>query len=809
MSGFGRGGRGAALLKLLEEPPRKPGSSSNGGQNGGKNGGQQQGAEAIPKKPPPTGLSFGRGFAPLSKEEPKAEAPKVLGFGRGLGALTSLQQPGKGETKTKQEPRKTPSPPSDTTQQRRSPEAPKVGPGGDARFSPPRVSDELSEGVKGISFQKQERGTAGREVSISANYIPIRCKNKAVWQYAIFYEPEIDSKGMRRRLLFEHSDVIGKVRAFDGSILYLPIQLEQKVTVFTSIRPTDEAEVTVKVQLVKTLEPESCTHLYNVIFKRIMRILQMQQVGRHYYQPKLRIPIPQHRLEVWPGYITAIQEFSGGLMLQCDVSHKVLNYETILDTMSNIFKNMQSNKNNYKDECVRELVGCIVLTRYNNQTYRVDDINWDLNPQSTFTLRKGETLSYQEYYKRNYDIDISDGKQPLLVNWPKKRQPDEEITPIHLVPELCSRTGLTDKMREDFKVMKDLAMHTRVTPNQRHLSFRKFIENVSSSQEATQELADWGLVLDKGILQLKARQLPSEKILFKHDSIIASAEADWGRELSRNSVITPVDLQNWLVIFTKRDQPRASDFINCMKEVCPKMGIHVGQPIICTIQDDRTQTYLTKIRNTINPQAIHQQNHFQQKTEIKKALPRKIALQKDCKMGGELWALNIPLGLMVAGIDVYHERNRPSIGAFVASMNSTLTRWYSRTCFQQHGQELIDGLKVCMTASLRKYHEVNHCLPEKIVIYRDGVGDGQLSMVATYEKEQLSECFAYFDDYHPSNGNNRGAEEDKHKALPCPGDGENGLSGGGWIIRHFSGLWCGEEAGVPGGGSVGWEGADR
>lgn len=95
--------------------------------------------------------------------EPKAEAPKVLGFGRGLGALTSLQQPGKGETKTKQEPRKTPSPPSDTTQQRRSPEAPKVGPGGDARFSPPRVSEELSEGVKGISFQKQERGTAGRE----------------------------------------------------------------------------------------------------------------------------------------------------------------------------------------------------------------------------------------------------------------------------------------------------------------------------------------------------------------------------------------------------------------------------------------------------------------------------------------------------------------------------------------------------------------------------------------------------------------------------------------------------------------------
>lgn len=781
MAGFGRGGRGAALRKLLEEPPRKPGLSSSDGDQNGKNGGHP-GAEASSKKPspPPPSLSFGRGFATLSKEEPKTEAPKVLGFGRGLGAFAGIQ-PGRGEAKPSQGQRKTPSP-TDVTRQRASPEGPKMGPGGDMRSmssSPPSqgAAEDLTESVKSLTFQEQERGIAGKEVSASANYIPIRCKNKAVWQYAISYQPEIDSKGMRRRLLFEHSDIVGKVRAFDGAILYLPIQLEQKVTLLTSIRPTDQAEVTVKVQLVKTLEPSSCTHLYNVIFKRIMRILQMQQVGRHYYQPKLRIQIPQHRLEVWPGYITAIEEYSGGLMLHCDVSHKVLNYENVLETMQNISRN----SSNGQSDCLRELVGCVVLTRYNNQTYRVDDINWELNPQSRFTLRRGETLSYQEYYKKNYEIDIEDNTQPLLVNWPKKRQPDEEVTPIHLVPELCSRTGLTDKMRNDFKVMKDLSQHTRVTPNQRHISFQKFIENVSSSPEAYQELANWGLELDKDILQLKGRQLPLEKILFKNNSIIASTEADWGRELSKNSVITPVDLQHWLVICTRRDQQQAADFINCMKEVCPKMGIKIGQPIICAIQDDRTQTYLANIRDAINPQlqmvvAIFPTSRDDRYSAFKRlccieapipsqaiikktisqkqklrSVTQKIALQLNCKMGGELWALNIPLkGLMVAGIDVYHEKNQRSIGAFVASMNSTLTRWYSRTCMQHQGQELIDGLKVCMTASLRRYHEINHCLPEKIVIYRDGVGDGQLSMVATYEKEQLSECFSYFDNYNPS-----------------------------------------------------------
>ena len=64
---------------------------------------------------------------------------------------------------------------------------------------------------------------------------------------------------------------------------------------------------------------------------------------------------------------------------------------------------------------------------------------------------------------------------------------------------------------------------------------------------------------------------------------------------------------------------------------------------------------------------------------------------------------------MVVGIDVYHDsaKGTRSIGGFVASTNKLLTKWYSRVCFQQPGQELIDGLKLCFTAALRKFHEVS------------------------------------------------------------------------------------------------------
>jgi len=41
--------------------------------------------------------------------------------------------------------------------------------------------------------------------------------------------------------------------------------------------------------------------------------------------------------------------------------------------------------------------------RYNNRTYRIDEIDWKRNPRSTFVKRTGEKISYVEYYRKTYD----------------------------------------------------------------------------------------------------------------------------------------------------------------------------------------------------------------------------------------------------------------------------------------------------------------------------------------------------------------------------------------------------------------------
>ena len=102
------------------------------------------------------------------------------------------------------------------------------------------------------------------------------------------------------------------------------------------------------------------------------------------------------------------------------------------------------------------LEGQIVMTYYNKKTYRIDEVTFDVNPLSTFHLRKEDRdISYVEYYKKHYDITIKNEKTPMLISRPSRRDVNRgDCLPIYLVPELCAMTGLTDDMRlENFYIV--------------------------------------------------------------------------------------------------------------------------------------------------------------------------------------------------------------------------------------------------------------------------------------------------------------------------------------------------------------------
>ena len=90
--------------------------------------------------------------------------------------------------------------------------------------------------------------------------------------------------------------------------------------------------------------------------------------------------------------------------------------------------------------------------------------------------------------------------------------------------------------------MKYLAVHTRISPNQRDVAIRKFVSVVNSNEKAKEELSSWGLALSPNMLQTTGRKLLSEKIHFKDNSIVAGLETDWNKELIKEHVISAVPL---------------------------------------------------------------------------------------------------------------------------------------------------------------------------------------------------------------------------------------------------------------------------
>lgn len=132
---------------------------------------------------------------------------------------------------------------------------------------------------------------------------------------------------------------------------------------------------------------------------------------------------------------------------------------------------------------------------------------------------------------------------------------------------------------------------------------------------------------------------------------------------------------------------------------------------------------------------------------------QKIILQMNCKLGGTLWGVKIPLKeTMICGIDTYHEAGLKgkTVAGFVATYNPEFTKWFSRPTIQEKREELVNGLVASMESAIAKYYDYNKYYPQSIVIYRDGVSDGQMEFVKNYEILQFKEAFKRVkDDYCP------------------------------------------------------------
>ena len=139
-----------------------------------------------------------------------------------------------------------------------------------------------------------------------------------------------------------------------------------------------------------------------------------------------------------------------------------------------------------------------------------------------------------------------------------------------------------------------------------------------------------------------------------------------------------------------------------------------------------------------------------------------VALKVNIKNGGTNHVLkDRQLGFinegttMVVGIDVTHPSpgsglSAPSVAAMVASSDKDLAQWPAEIRVNPARQEKVDTLSSMLQEHLTYWYEKHQEYPEKLLIYRDGVSEGQYQMVLDEELPQLrSACKSVYGEEKP------------------------------------------------------------
>lgn len=119
-----------------------------------------------------------------------------------------------------------------------------------------------------------------------------------------------------------------------------------------------------------------------------------------------------------------------------------------------------------------------------------------------------------------------------------------------------------------------------------------------------------------------------------------------------------------------------------------------------------------------------------------------IMKQINSKVGGESVRIKLPpfmtkSNVMVIGIDVCHAGKNSVVG-FVASTNTHCTSFYSDIIIQAKNQEIVKkDLDRCLMNAIQEYKLNTNETPDKIVIFRDGTGEGMRDQIVANEIAQF------------------------------------------------------------------------
>ena len=399
------------------------------------------------------------------------------------------------------------------------------------------------------------------------------------------------------------------------------------------------------------------------------------------------------------------------------------------------------------------------------RTYQVSSVAFDKNPL-THKVPQGEfEISMAKYFADKYGEEgtLQDTSQPLLV---VQRGKTGDV--IYLPPEKCVIAGLPQGMSkiEFMKVSREM----KKRPEEKLRSHKDLL----SILEKDELIGRYGLKITDRPEYLPSSVLPPPQIECDRKNVDATPDS-----LGRLPVYEKgAGLREWVFVYAARDFDCADSFFQNLLSSAKDLGVALEEPTWVELAKMHPQEVektlpeaitkhtqivlffigfdehyrlmkhklLTKFK--VNSQGVRVRTIQSSMRNASKManIAKKVLKQMVAKVGSDLYRLYLPKEVrdytMLVGIDVCHQGSQSIIG-FCSSYSRAMTQYFSHVAFQKRGQEIIpEKLEECFTLALKAFEGENRRLPEHIVIYRDGVGDGMRSEVVGKEVAQLTKLLA-------------------------------------------------------------------
>ncbi|KAI3632979.1 hypothetical protein MIR68_009054 [Amoeboaphelidium protococcarum] len=520
--------------------------------------------------------------------------------------------------------------------------------------------------------------------------------------------------------------------------------------------------------------------------------------GRNFYNPQQNTRLGGG-VEAWSGYFQSLRPVQSGLVLNLDVSASAFyKHQPVLDLLCEVWGlRSQADLAQFRPrrddimrlkKIVRHLKVQLTHRSDFKRTIRVMDVSQDPVASCMFNA-DGKTISVADYFRDTYNVQLRYPNLPCFVCGANRALFPMEICTV--VPSQPYAPKL------DADQVASMIKFTATRPGDRIRRIEDGFRDLGCNSSA--QLADIGLNIDNRLSQVKARVLDPPTILYKDRKVVEPREASGGSwNMRGRAFIDGVTVNNWgvIVVGTQRDaQPQKVQYF---AQELAQMGRNTGVPfknprpevVYASEQPEDILAKMQQLKQRINAridfilfmvrgsaavygaikrlcdselgvasQCMLMKHSYTPKPQYMANLLLKINSKlggQNARIGGDLPGFDRPTILI--GIDVTHPTGvprsatsvPPSIVGVVGSMDRYASQYSSIIDFQNGREENVTRLSEMVKTLLRRFFSAGGVKPERLIIFRDGVSEGQFGLVFKKEVQAIqSACFELDPNYKP------------------------------------------------------------